>query len=151
MYFRSLIVSTLEKVLNMLLTQIILCDRLTNFSSRDKKMFKRELSSEIVRKCFLYYRYLVLRLIKYNLYLKNTILHGLSRTFKRSTSMQYPSKSPTAGGSSSASGTGGAGQAITTSSSSNLQAASSLLNSSSKQTYDFFKCIYNVLQSNIVQ
>lgn len=47
--FRSLIVSTLEKVLNLVLTQIILCDRLSHFSARDKKLFKRELSSELVR------------------------------------------------------------------------------------------------------
>lgn len=46
--FRSLYVCVLEKVLNFLLTQIILCDRQTQFSIRDRKIFKRDLGAEIV-------------------------------------------------------------------------------------------------------
>ena len=45
---RQIITGVLEKLLNFLLTQIILFDR-QNLNARDKKMFKRELFSEIVR------------------------------------------------------------------------------------------------------
>jgi hypothetical protein len=47
--FRSLYICVLEKVLNFLLTQIILCDRQLQFSLRDRKIFKRDLGAEIVR------------------------------------------------------------------------------------------------------
>jgi hypothetical protein len=46
--FRALYVCVLEKVLNFLLTQIILCDRQVQFSIRDRKIFKRDLGVEIV-------------------------------------------------------------------------------------------------------
>ena len=45
---RSLIVCVLEKSLNFLLTQIVLCERQGTILPRDRKMLKRELNSEIV-------------------------------------------------------------------------------------------------------
>ena len=45
---RTLVTTVLEKLLNLLLTQIILCDKLMQHSDRDRKLFKRELSTEIV-------------------------------------------------------------------------------------------------------
>jgi hypothetical protein len=51
---RTLLVQTLEKLLNFLLTQIILCEKMLQHSSRDKKMFKRELNSEIVKLIIFY-------------------------------------------------------------------------------------------------
>jgi len=45
---KSLTLTLLEKILNLLLTQIVLCDKKFQFTNRDKMIFKRELSSEIV-------------------------------------------------------------------------------------------------------
>ena len=47
---KALTLTVLEKVLNFLLTQIVLCEKKFQFTNRDKMIFKRELSSEIVSK-----------------------------------------------------------------------------------------------------
>lgn len=74
---KQIIMGVLEKFLNFLLTQIVLFEKQSQYSVRDKKIFKRELSSEI-----------------------NSILQGFNKTFKRTAStVQYASKSPTKGSS----------------------------------------------------
>lgn len=45
---KSLTLTLLEKNLNLLLTQIVLCEKKFQFTNRDKMIFKRELSAEIV-------------------------------------------------------------------------------------------------------
>ncbi|CAF0748696.1 unnamed protein product [Brachionus calyciflorus] len=71
---KSLIICVLEKCLNILLSQIVLCEKVSHISPRDKKLLKRELNSEI-----------------------NSIIQGLGRTLKKQTTLsQHPTKSPTA-------------------------------------------------------
>lgn len=70
---KQIIIGVLERCLNFLLTQTVLFERQTQYSARDKKIFKRELSSEI-----------------------ESILQSFNKSFKRSAStIQYASKSPT--------------------------------------------------------
>jgi len=69
---KQLIISVLEKLLNLVLAQSVLFERQTQFNARDKKLFRRELSSEI-----------------------NSILQGFNKSFKRTGStVQYATKSP---------------------------------------------------------
>lgn len=69
---KQIITGILEKLLNFILTQTVLFERHAQYSARDKKIFKRELSSEI-----------------------NSILQGFNKSFKRTGStIQYASKSP---------------------------------------------------------
>lgn len=70
---KQIIIGVLERCLNFLLTQTVLLERQTQYSARDKKIFKRELSSEI-----------------------ESILQSFNKSFKRTAStIQYASKSPT--------------------------------------------------------
>ena len=56
---KPLTLTVLEKSLNFLLTQIILCERKYQFSNRDKQIFKRELSAEIVGSFLVYFNFLI--------------------------------------------------------------------------------------------
>jgi hypothetical protein len=79
---KQLILIVLEKLLNLVLAESVLFERQTQFNARDKKLFRRELFSEI-----------------------NSILQGFNKSFKRTAStLQYAAKSP-----SKSAGSGGPG------------------------------------------